>query len=256
MNEILTDIKWIEKTKNKVETESLHAWGPGFDILTDSINIFFNLTHFLTEEIDPETNEGAFFNTAYSSYLRLPYTMYCIRNNWLNGFYLEAIVLLRHLIEGFACIRYFSNHKERVIPHYTAKRHRDRVTFREMFDELAPGFYLKIYGKIYSNFTHGGVGTLATRVKYTSPTEGKVYVGCQFDETYSKMIIGQSNIYSYGYLCYLDEFFPTINSRISEELINKIDAKKSELKHILNSEKINEVAKEFWQEIIKPFVEN
>ena len=70
------------------------------------------------------------------------------------------------------------------------------------------------------------------------------------------MIIGQSNIYSYGYLCYLDELFPTINSRISEELINKIDAKKSELKHILNSEKINEVAKEFWQEIIKPFVEN
>ncbi len=254
MNDKLIDINWIEKTQNQVYSETLHKWGKGHDILTELIDLFFYLSHFLNETTDLESDEGAFLNIANSTYLRLPYTLYNIRNLWSHGFYLESIILLRHIVEGFACLRYFSNHKDDVKRHYTAKRSKDRITFKKMFDEVAPEFYEKIYS-IFSNFAHGGVITIGTRVNYESPTEGKVYTGCVFNDTYCKIIMDQAPTFSYGYLCYLDQFFPTINSRIPSDVEKILISKKSELRKILYSPRATEKSEESWETSIKPFVE-
>lgn len=250
----LIDIDWIEKTQIKVYTGTLLKWGKGYDILTELIDLFFNLTHFLNEPMDPESDEGAFNSIANSTYLRFPYTLYNIRNTWSKGFYLESIILLRHIVEGFACLRYFSNHKDEVKRHYTAKRSKDRITFKNMFDEIAPEFYEKLYS-IFSNFAHGGVITFDTRVRYESPTEGKVYIGCVLNDSLCKMIIDQAPTYSYGYLDYLDEFFPTIIDRIPEEIQTKKNEQLENLKKILRGHRFSKKSEEIWGSCVKPFVE-
>ena len=255
MSTKLIDIDWIEETKSYVKEQTLHEYGKGYDIITDTIDIFFNLSHFLNESIDPETEEGVFSHIAYSTYLRLPYTLYSILNKWLEGFYLESIVLLRHIIEGFVCLRYFSNNMNHTKQHYIAKKASDRTTFRKMFDKISPGFYQELYGKIYSNFAHGGVITIGTRVDYQSPTEGEVYMGCKFHNIYCKLILDQITVFSYGYLCYLDEFFPTIDTRTSSDLRKTFNKKISELKNILNEKRSSQETEDTWQKIMKPFVE-
>lgn len=254
MTDRLIDIDWIAKTSLEVHEQTLQKYGVGYNLLTEIIDIFFNLSHFLKESIDPETDKGAFINIAYSTYLRLPYTLYNIRNLWSNGFYLESIILIRHIVEGFACLRYFSTHKDKVKKHYTARRSRDRVTFKTMFDEVSPGFYDKIY-PIFSQFAHGGILTIGTRVNYRTASDGDALIGCVFSDLHCRLIIDQTPTYSYGYLCFLKDFFPTIDSRLPDDLNIKYIDVKAELNCILNSKREKNEAMETWSTTMKPFVE-
>ena len=69
------------------------------------------------EAIDPN---DAFPYFVFERYIRLPYTL---RSIWVlarMGFYAEAAVLVRHLLEAFVQIRYFSTRRPDLVRHLTS----------------------------------------------------------------------------------------------------------------------------------------
>ena len=64
-----------------------------------------------------ESDDNAFHTLAYNTYAQLPYTLTVIQDLYVKGYYLEAIILLRHIIENFGKLRYFVLHKDLVKQH-------------------------------------------------------------------------------------------------------------------------------------------
>ena len=174
----LMSIDYLLTTEDFVVKQTLGEYGELQDDLVKIIDLLFKLSHFLNEDIGVESVDNNFQVLAYSSYLQIPYTLKSIHDLWIKGYYLESLTLLRHIVEGFAKLRYFTNHRDEILNHINGK---NRVRFKKMFDELAPGYYDFHYGKMLSDFAHGGFKAYMLRVEYYSQTEGRVKAGCDFD---------------------------------------------------------------------------
>lgn len=256
MTESFMDLKYLLETEEEVKGITLTEWGVGYDSLTKLINLFFSLSHFLNEDYEIESNDNAFQIIAYSSYLRLPYTLKTIQNIWVSGYYLESFIIIRHIVEGFAKLRFFTDHRDQIISHFTATSHRDRVSFKTMYDTIAPGYYQLHYGKILSGYSHGDLSAYFTRTEYTSPTTGRVIAGCEFNDTYSGLVINLILTFCYGHLNYLESFFPSILSKLPPEISEHFHNTRDEMRIMMNSKRKKPEQQTEWENVIRPFVES
>ncbi|NQT24297.1 hypothetical protein HQ585_02975 [candidate division KSB1 bacterium] len=255
MTERLMDLEYLLNTEKQVKEVTLTEWGVGSGSLTKVINLFFSLSHFLNEDCEIESDDNAFQIIAYSSYLRLPYTLKTIQDLWLLGYYLESFIIVRHIVEGFAKLRYFTENRNEITPHFTARKHRDRVSFKTMFDSVAPGYYHFHYGKLLSGYAHGDLNAYFTRTDYTSQTEGRVIAGCEFNDIYCGLIINLTLTFCYGHLNYLQEFFPSILDKLPKDLLDHFLNMRNEMKLTLNSKRKKPEQQQEWENVIRPFVE-
>ena len=210
-------------TLNRCNEESIE--------FSNLINIFFRLSYHCKEQVAPDSDDHYFITDAYFAYLRLPYSLRAIYDLWIKGYYLEAMIVYRQILEGLAYLRYFDNHRDNIKSHLGITMPRGRVRFRTMFEEIAPGFYGKYYGKTFSNIAHGGVAANLFRAEYSSPTEGRIVMGCEFSLKGSSLVTRTAILVSYGYLNYISVFFPSITSKISPTMNNRIQ---NILEHIEN----------------------
>jgi len=247
----LMSVGYLLKTEDAVIKQTLDEYGELQDDLVNIIDLLFKLSHFLNEDVEIESVDNNFQVLANSYYLQFPYTLKSIHDLWIKGSYLETLIILRHIIEGFAKLRYFTNHRDEILNHTNGK---NRVRFKTMFDEIAPGYYRFHYGKILSDYAHGGFKAYMLRVEYSSQTEGRVKVGCEFDTKYSGMIIYQVLTFCFGYLNYVDEFFPTIYSRLDEEIMDEKYSILENLKVKMNVKKDTEKQQKEWDDVILPFI--
>lgn len=250
----LMSVDYLISTESDVKLETMSRWGRLNDELNSLISYLFNIQHFCNEGTNPEAEDSYFQTIAYSSYMRLPYTLHCAQNHWINGYYLESFILLRHIIEGFASLRYFEKNKNLVKAHVLKAKSKDRIKFIDMFESVSKGFYKVFYARFYSDFTHGGIAAMGTRIRYTSQTDGKVFMGCKFDNNYSDWILDHLLTFSYGYLNYSKVFFPTMFSRMPTKLKKEINFKLFDILNILNMPKDHRKTQEIWNNIVKPFV--
>lgn len=186
----------------------------------------------LNEQIEPNSLDGYFNYIAYDVYVRLPYTLKAVYNLWLKGYYLEASIINRHIIEGFAKLRYFYNHREQIEGHLGDTR---RISFKKMFDTCAPGYYKRYYGDIHSDIAHGGIIAFMFRAEYKSPTEGEIFQGCVFKPELAKLAMSQPLHFGYGYLSYLDVFFPSVLQKFDSTIQQEREDLRSRLKGHINS---------------------
>jgi len=198
----------------------------------DLIHLLLKASHFLNEQTHPDSPDGFFHFTAFSTYAGLPYTLKAVYDLWLKGYYLEASIINRHIIEGFAKLRYFHNHREKVDGHLKGT---NRVSFKRMFDVCAPNYYRRYYGKIHSDIAHGGVKAFGFRAEYTSPTVGRIVQGCEFNSRWAGMVLSQPLQFGYGYLNYLDVFFPSVLSKFDSATQQERESLLSRLKGYINS---------------------
>ncbi len=161
---------------------------------------------------DPKA--AAFEWWAHTAFLSAGHTCVAIDHLLHSAFYLEAAILLRHLTELVAQLRYFENHKDQVQRHMTATSARDRVNFKTMFDESAPGYYERYYS-LASGFAHGGLAASLLRVRHHSPTSANVTFGCQFDEDRCTLVANSWVAILHGLLSSFDPSFP--NANLGEE---------------------------------------
>lgn len=247
----LMSFGYLLKTEDFVVKQTLGEYGELQDDLIEIIDLLFKLSHFLNEDIGVESVDNNFQVLAYSSYLQIPYTLKSIHDLWIKGYYLESLTLLRHIVEGFVKLRYFINHRDEILNHINGN---NRVWFKKMFDEIAPGYYDFHYGKMLSDFAHGGFKAYMLRVEYHSQTEGRVKAGCEFDFKISGIVIFQVLTFCFGYLNYVDEFFPTINSRLSKNLSDEKNSILENLQVKMNVKKDTEKQQKEWDDVILTFI--
>jgi hypothetical protein len=84
-------------------------------------------------------------------FIQAPYTFKVIYELFLKGYYLETLILIRHLIESLVRMKYFNRHIDKLEPHLNNKL---KITFKVMFNEFSPEIY-KWYTDFLSEAAHG-----------------------------------------------------------------------------------------------------
>jgi len=186
-----------------------------YDNFPLAIDILLKLPYFI-EHTEPPDSQGNWLHVfCYDGYLQAPYTFLCTYRLCIKGHYLESFVLIRHTLETLLQMRYFHKYPEGLRKHLMDNK---RVSFKKMFDELCPGFYKEVYGGILSNIAHGKQLKTVFRTKRSSPTEGEVLRGCEFNQTHALFVINHVTILAYGYCNLFGVFFPENRLSVDEEV--------------------------------------
>lgn len=139
-----SEVKAIEHTRNE-----LHGL---FEQYPKIINLFCRLPYFKGKLDDVSTPFGNFQNFCYLHFVQAPYTFWAIYGLFEKAFYLESIVILRHIIEAHIQMKYFYKYPDKFLPHVKNEK---RIHFHDMFDEFSKGYYKYYYGMQYSEAAHG-----------------------------------------------------------------------------------------------------
>lgn len=218
----LMNLEFLWQTEKQTASDTLGVRGEDSIEINNLINIFFRLSYHRGEYEQSESNEHYFIAFANLTYERLPYSLRAIHSLWIKGYYLEAIVVYRQILETLVTLRYFHKYPDQTKKHFMATRFKDRVRYSEMFEEIAPGFYKRWYGDTYAHMAHGGISTKLFREKDSSTGQREVLMGCEFNLEKSNFVTNSTILISYGYLNYMNIFLPSITSKISPTMKNRI----------------------------------
>jgi hypothetical protein len=186
------------------------------------IDLFFRMPYFRNDSFDHDTPEEHYNYWCFERFFRLPYTLQSVYEQWEFGEYLEATLLVRHLLETFVQVRYFLFNKEKLIKHQKSTHARDRIKFKTMFDALSPGLYKETYG-LFSIFAHGGLGAglfsfdMVAAGNEVDRPRMQARSGCQFSEKHSSLIINQVLALIYGFANYFPKCFPSYRQSVDEK---------------------------------------
>ncbi len=248
-NDNLISLNFLLHSEEQAAKDTLSFLKEDSTEFINLVNIFFRLSYHCKEDVTPDSDEHYFLTEANLKYLRLPYSLHAIYDLWLKGYYLEAVLIYRHILEGIVSLRYFYSHKDKLKAHLGIITPRKRVRFHTMFEEIVPGFYERYYGRIFSDIAHGGPSTIAFRAKYSSPTNGDIIMGCEFNLNHSRFVSRSTMLVSYGYLNYISVFFPSIMSKINLVMSKRIQEMS---KHI--EDKYLNQPKDDFAKIISPLI--
>ncbi len=165
----------------------------------------------LHRDPDLELKENTAFY--YIHYLQAPSTTRVVFQCFETGHYLEALILMRHLLEAFIQMRYFRRHPQGLVQHVISKK---RVSFRTMFDEFSPGYYQKYYGQQFSEAAHGmGMKFALRTIGEISPDGGSFHLGTRYNVDKATYVINNLTAIISGYFNQIDELLP--GNRIGNE---------------------------------------
>lgn len=214
------------------------------------IDTFLKLPYYFGDTLSNETSEGACQAVFGDHYIQLPYTIWSLHDQYEKGFYLEAIILERHLLELLIQIRYFHKYPQLYQDHLTSKSRKTRVTFKTMFEEFAPGFYHNHYGRFLSSFAHGSITKSIFRIPRNSPSKSRVILGCEFNIENATAIINSVSFIIFGFLSLFPVIYP--NNTLSEnpELLITYNEEVHWLSlYMQEHEKINPKSKEWCKQM-------
>jgi len=246
-NDKKLNLQYQQRTEVEVHRDTRQHDAKGLVSLTNLVNIFFRLSYYGKEPGVTNSADHPFLYVAFFVYYRLPYTLRCIQELWMQGHYLEATVLLRHLLEGLVALRYFHSRREKVETHYDFASKKGKIQWKQMFDECAPGLY-EYYGRI-SNMAHGGIRANFFRTYEASQTRPDILMGNKFIRDLANYVYVHAGIVSYGYLNYASTFFPSLDSRIDATTLQR----KTEMLRYLESTLLAKADEPFVQ-AVKPLV--
>lgn len=218
--ENLFGIEHLIQTENETAVKTQIRLAGNSDNLPIAIDTLFKILYFSGETEDVETPRGGFQSFCHTHYAQTGYTFWTIYNLYERGYYLEGIVLYRHLLEAFVQMRYFDIYPEKLERHVCAAKSSDRVTFKTMFDEFSEGLYHRYYARQLSEAAHGMVYKHIHRFRKEEPAKYTTVMGCQYNEVHATYLGNNMAILMFGYLNLFEKFFPN-NTLISDEIVYK-----------------------------------
>jgi len=111
-------------------------------------------------------------------FIHAPYTLKAINDLFFTGYYLETLILARHLLEAFVRMKYFKKFPEKLEPHLNNKM---RITYKTMFNEFSPEIYESWYGDQLSDAAHGVYFKEILQTDRSDNNNLKVINGPEFD---------------------------------------------------------------------------
>ncbi|MDO8733775.1 MAG: hypothetical protein Q7K21_01270 [Elusimicrobiota bacterium] len=222
MNNIM-DLGYLITSENetKLITEKTIVKVPKH--IPNIINTLFAINYCHGNLDDVETQSGVYQSFCCNRYITLPYTTWSIYSLWIRGNYLESVILFRHILEMFIQFKYFGIYPEKLGPHIAAKTSKDRVSFKNIFDEFSEGYYTKYYGRLLSSCAHGGIMSTYFRVDHHPRSGGKVYTQNEYVQEKAGYIMNQLFIILLGYLYLFPIIFPTNTLSDNSDISNLYD---------------------------------
>lgn len=125
---------------------------PGFEKdMPNLIDLLCKLRYFFGKPT-PIDSEKDFQWFCAKHFIHAPYTLKVINDLFLKGYYLETLILARHLLEAFVRMKYFIKYPENLEQHLNNKL---KITYKTMFNEFSPDLYKLWYGEQLSEAAHG-----------------------------------------------------------------------------------------------------
>lgn len=212
MNKRLLNLKDVINGENKTISVTRTKLKGIYDNWPRFINVLLQLMYFTGEHKDPTTPEGAFHSFAWHGYLEAPYSFRALSILYERGYYLNAAILYRTLLEAFIQCRYLFKHKQQTDNIWQRKKceingKKRIIRIKDMFDEVSPGFYKVFYGRLLAGMAHGKISAHLFRIKRKSMTEGRIISIPEYNENGATYIIHNTNALLYGYMNYFPIFF-------------------------------------------------
>ncbi|MGG1675033.1 hypothetical protein ACIFOT_04685 [Neobacillus sp. NRS-1170] len=247
MNELL-GVKHIVKSEETVKEFTRNYLKGIHDNIPKIMDVFFKLGHFFGKTADVETYEGAAQSICKLQYLQSPYSFWSIYNQFEKGYYLEAQVLYRHVLEAFIQMRYFHKYPSKLIDHINGSK---RINFSVMFNEFSPGFYKLYYRKHISEAVHG----LAIKDFYrVDRLNNRTIMGLEFNVDVASSIINQFIPLLFGFLNGFTLFFPQNTLSLNQEVTNNFTNSQEWLEYAMKSHKKANPNSLIWSNHMKELV--
>jgi hypothetical protein len=194
----------------------LAEWYPG------SVDALLKMNYYRGKLSLPTTDRGRFEFFASTHYEQIPYTLWTVYDLTARGFYLEASILVRSLLEILIQLRYFDACPAALPSDISGiKSGSKRVQFKTMFDFFAPGFYKQYYGNIYSGIAHGKGWQMLFRFRLTDNQFSVVY-GNSYDEEKATFVVNSVLPLILGFFVAFHQCFPSnilsTNAELEEEV--------------------------------------
>jgi len=234
----LFNLNHLTKSETKTKKITQNILEGVYTSFPNIIDVFFKLPYFFGELEHPDTDRGLYQSVCATHYFQAPYTFWTLYNLYEQGYYLEATILYRHLIEAFIQIKYFDKYSKKLIKQIKRKN------FKVMFDEFAPGYYENYYN-ILCDAAHGGLFKDFCRFERKSTSVARTRMGCEFNAFIATFLINQSIALLFGYLNIFDKIYPkntlksepTVHSTLNEAkgwLVSAMESHKKEYPKTLN----------------------
>ncbi|MFI5342780.1 MAG: hypothetical protein ACHQUC_01020 [Chlamydiales bacterium] len=200
-----------------IARQEIGKWLEKFE---EFMNLFLKLNYFFKTDY-PASNEHPddwFFSFAYEKYLEAPYSLHVCNSLMERGYYLNAMIQLRSLLDYFVSCRYFHRHLQHIIPYRSGRKclidgKEKWLGPSEIYGFFSKDFYNHYYGDMLSSISHGKLGPAIYRFDRSNPLEERVIMMPEFNLRYAFSIINHLVPIVYGYLSHRLEFF---NSRLKE----------------------------------------
>lgn len=216
--------------------------------IPEILDVFFKLSYFIGETEDPETDKGGIQSVNRLQFIQSPYTFWTIYNLYEKGYYLEGIILYRHLLEAFIQMRYFNKHPQRLEQHIQGIK---RVNFSAMFNEFSPGFYKPYYQKQLSEAVHG---VLFKDIFRVDREEKRTRLGSEFHVDHATFIMNYCVPLILGYFNWFEHFFPNNTLNTDKDISNKFNNSKRWLESCFEGHKKANPRSETWHNHMKTFI--
>ncbi len=243
----LMSFEYLLQTESESTIESYDKHSDWFDYYNEVIDCLFQISYYVGEEKDIESDHGYFMAFAHSQLLKLPYSVRAVTILLEKGFYLESAQLVRHILEVFVQLRFFNKFKER-LNKYVLKK--EKITLRTMFSEFNSNLYNTMYYAL-SEAAHGGFGSSVYRTIYRSATDGTTIMGSKYNEMFLNYLLNQLIPLTYGTINFVPEFFRYYKEIVPENIETNRQAILEILKNVMNTPPKSE---EFLKDI-KPLIE-
>lgn len=190
------------------------------------IDTFFQLMYF-TGKKDGGTDEGDFHVYCWNQYYHLGYSLRAAFILYEKGYYLEANIILRRLLEVAIKMRFLEKHKSLTMCIWTNEKSfikdgSKKPSIKDMFDEVAPNLYKEFYGLLLSGFMHGGIGSSIGKIKFKTK-DSEVAIGPIWNEDAATFFVNTFTMIALSYLVYFPKVFNENFKNIESDLLQQYE---------------------------------
>jgi hypothetical protein len=229
---------WI--TIDHIREQEAHVWHEteeffgrernGFsDFALDAIELILQGILYLRDVND--LNKGGEFKDvrhalrtfAFYHFYTTVFTSKAVYNLFHGGYYTEASILIRSIIESFVRLKYLNQKQDLELVmqafagHQGFEGEKYSVKYRTHFDEVAPGMYH--YYQILCDMAHGSVASHVLKSDWSAkdPKEYRLDIGIVFKPEESTFVLNQFSVYLLAELEYMFHVFPEIGKKMPVE---------------------------------------
>lgn len=217
------DIQDILEQERVVEAETKSRLAGFYVKSLEGIDLLIHLIYSIPSRPIEETPGYQYFSYVHAWFYMAVFTLRACVLLLSRGYYFEASLLNRNLIEVLVKIRYFSNHKEDLgkFENIDAlKRGYPKMNFRQMFDEVLPGYYQEY--RMSSHMAHGGIGARLMKIKYHSATSADADTGVFYNEWRAGHTVNVFVVYFLGYIRFYKKLFPEVVTKLPSDVRDKL----------------------------------